>query len=351
MKKTALSAMLISFITTLLFISTAAAAAPFKDVPSNHWAYSDIQILAGKGILNGYSDGSFKPGQNVTREQAAKIISLAADIEPVYPKTATYPDVPTSHWAFGYIEGLSAAGVIDGKANGSFAPKEPLTRAQMAKILTESFNLEANSDKHFRDVPETAWMFEYVMALRDSGITLGYPEDNSFRPYGNVTRAQMAAFANRAMTWELESEVEPILEEMKQEIMEELHKLVSEARLAAGHYELNGLFGTSGYAHAKAKEMFFHGEPDDFYPEQQLTTENMNRYGYPVRMGGESIATGTIGSHTLEDVVDGWINPPVGHSSYLFGSWDDVEYGIYGDMKTGRIVYTAAFMVYKNEGE
>ncbi|MGE6368821.1 S-layer homology domain-containing protein [Planococcus kocurii] len=189
----------------LLFFSTittsASAAAPLKDVATTHWAYQDIQSLLGKNVLTGYSNGTFKPEQDVTRAQAAKIIALAAGIEPLNPKTASYPDVATGHWAFGYIEALKKEGVIHGKGNGLYAPDDKLTRGQMAKILTEGFDLVGHSVNSFTDVTTTDWMFTYVLALRDNGITVGYPEDNTYRPNGIVTRAQMAAFANRAMEW------------------------------------------------------------------------------------------------------------------------------------------------------
>ncbi|MGE6414530.1 S-layer homology domain-containing protein [Planococcus kocurii] len=189
----------------LLFFSTittsASAAAPLKDVAATHWAYHDIQSLLGKNVLTGYSNGTFKPEQDVTRAQAAKIIALAAGIEPLNPKTASYPDVATGHWAFGYIEALKKEGVIHGKGNGLYAPDDKLTRGQMAKILTEGFDLVGHSANSFTDVTTTDWMFTYVLALRDNGITVGYPEDNTYRPNGIVTRAQMAAFANRAMEW------------------------------------------------------------------------------------------------------------------------------------------------------
>lgn len=187
----------------LLFFSTinttAVAVTPLKDVAKTHWAYEDIQSLLEKNVLNGYSNGTFKPEQDVTRAQAAKIISLAAGIKPLDPETASYPDVSTSHWAFGYIEALKKEGVIHGKGNGMYAPDDKLTRGQMAKILAEGFDLVGHSINYFTDVTAKEWMFTYVLALRDNGITVGYPEDNTYRPNGIVTRAQMAAFANRAM--------------------------------------------------------------------------------------------------------------------------------------------------------
>lgn len=210
MRKKLSQLIVLAFLALLICISpiNASAAVSFKDVPQTHWAYQDIQALVEKGVLNGYSNGTFKPDQHVTRAQAAIILSAAADIKPIKPAKASYPDVPTNHWAFGSIEALKQAGVIHGKGNGMYGPDEVLTRGQMAKILTESFGLTAKSTNYFNDVKQGDWMFTYVMALRDNGITVGFPQDNTYRPDGLVTRAQMAAFANRSM--EREAGVNPL---------------------------------------------------------------------------------------------------------------------------------------------
>ncbi|WP_223634726.1 S-layer homology domain-containing protein [Planococcus sp. 4-30] len=202
-KKRSTSLTIIAFLAIVLFLSSGqpSLAANLTDVDESHWAYGDVQSLMEKNVLNGYSNGTFKPDESVTRAQAAKVISLAADIKPVKPEKASYPDVAPDYWAFEYIEALKKAGVIHGKGNGMYGPSEVLTRGQMAKILAESFGLVGRSTNYFEDVKPADWMFTYVLALRDSGITVGYSQDNTYRPDGIVTRAQMAAFANRAMEW------------------------------------------------------------------------------------------------------------------------------------------------------
>ncbi|WKA50248.1 S-layer homology domain-containing protein [Planococcus liqunii] len=178
---------------------TAQAAITFKDLQTSHWAYEDIQSLVGKKVLSGFSNDTFKPNENITRAQAAKVLSLAADIKPIQPESASFSDVSKGHWAFAYIEALKKQGIVDGKTDGTFGPDEVLTRGQMAKFLSASFKLEGTAAVQFRDVKETDWKYPYVMAMRVHGITVGYPEDNTYRPEEIVTRAQMAAFANRAL--------------------------------------------------------------------------------------------------------------------------------------------------------
>ncbi|HHQ48746.1 MAG TPA: S-layer homology domain-containing protein [Acidobacteria bacterium] len=57
------------------------------------------------------------------------------------PATATFPDVPTDHWAFQYIEALAASGITQGFPDGTFRPTSPVTRAQMATFLSRALGL------------------------------------------------------------------------------------------------------------------------------------------------------------------------------------------------------------------
>jgi len=57
------------------------------------------------------------------------------------PATATFPDVPTSHWAFQYVEALAASGITQGYSDGTFRPTNPVTRAQMATFLARALGL------------------------------------------------------------------------------------------------------------------------------------------------------------------------------------------------------------------
>jgi hypothetical protein len=57
------------------------------------------------------------------------------------PATATFPDVPTSFWAFQYVEALAASGITQGQPDGNFHPTDPVTRAQMAAFLARALGL------------------------------------------------------------------------------------------------------------------------------------------------------------------------------------------------------------------
>jgi hypothetical protein len=77
----------------------------------------------------------FRPGNDITRAQVTKMLVLARGWEVIYPLIPTFNDVPPGHWAYGYIETAAAHGVIGGYWDGSFRPGNHITRAQLAKML------------------------------------------------------------------------------------------------------------------------------------------------------------------------------------------------------------------------
>ncbi len=167
----------------------------FKDVPKSHFAYTEIMAMKKAGIINGYDDGTFKPLVGITRQHVAALISRALPLEPIREAT-TFKDVPTSHPYYNDIQRLYRAGIIDG-SNGNFNPSASLTRAQMAKILCLAFNLEPKTGYIFTDVGADHWAKDYIATLYASGITTG--SEGKFNGNETVTRAQYAVFLYRAL--------------------------------------------------------------------------------------------------------------------------------------------------------
>jgi hypothetical protein len=112
----------------------------FRDVPADHPFYPYIRCLKCRRILGGYSDGTFRPDNYITRGQLSKIVANAASIQdPVPPDRQSFSDVPPTHPFWVYIERLSARGIIGGYADGTFRPDNNATRGQTAKIETNAF--------------------------------------------------------------------------------------------------------------------------------------------------------------------------------------------------------------------
>lgn len=196
MKKIKLLAGILIISISMVIASSAQAA--FNDIPSTHQFNKEIKHLVDLGAIGGYPDGTYRAGNKVTRGQAAKILTVALKMPLINPATPTFKDVPKSNGFYQHIETLAAAGIIGGYPDGTFKGGNSLTRAQMAKIVSNSFDLEERSFVSFKDVDRNANYYPFVDKLATSKITTGYP-DNTFKPSGIVTRGQIAAFTSRGI--------------------------------------------------------------------------------------------------------------------------------------------------------
>ena len=109
----------------------------FKDT-STHWAKDEIDIAVTYGVINGYPDNTFKPNEPITREQAAKIISNYKKIEDDnYDKLNKYKDATNvSTWAKNSVEGVLEQGYMNGYSDNTFRPKNNITRAEAVVTLS-----------------------------------------------------------------------------------------------------------------------------------------------------------------------------------------------------------------------
>jgi hypothetical protein len=129
-------------------IPSGPAAATFSDVPDSYWAYRYVEYAAAEGIVTGYSDGTYKPTLPLDRSQMAVFIarSIANPVGEaglagyIPPRLPSFPDVPTYHWAYKYVEFVKAAGVVQGYPDG-YHPEEIVNRAQMAVYVARAFKL------------------------------------------------------------------------------------------------------------------------------------------------------------------------------------------------------------------
>jgi spore germination protein YaaH len=117
---------------------TGAAPVSFTDVPAGHWARQEIAVAQQHGLIQGISDVRFAPDAPMTREQLCELLSRALGLTSPAAGGAKLPftDVPAGSWSYGPIATLSARGLVDGFADGTFAPGAAITRAQMAALLT-----------------------------------------------------------------------------------------------------------------------------------------------------------------------------------------------------------------------
>jgi hypothetical protein len=176
-----------------------ATAAKFTDVPASLWAYGDIESLSGLGYISGYPDGSFKPGNTITRAEFVSILSKALKLAAYNPAVPDFSDVAQGDWFYGSVEDAVYSGIVKGYSS-AFKPDDPITREEMAVILVNALNEQdqakssMNSGTAFTDNASiSAWAKGFVAVAVQDGLIKGYPDDNSFRPKSAATRAEACA--------------------------------------------------------------------------------------------------------------------------------------------------------------
>ncbi|WAM33640.1 S-layer homology domain-containing protein [Caldicellulosiruptor morganii] len=177
----------------------------YSDLDLKAWFYESIQAACAKGICEGYPDKTFRPNKLVTRAEFAKMVVKAFQFDIISQNTAKFEDVQQTDWFYPYVTTLYNLGIINGKSEKRFAPNEPVTREEIAKVISISLlktgkKLVSDSDKHdFRDKNEIAnWAKEYVEIAVKNGIMEGRGQ-NAFVPKANATRAEVVTVLLRAM--------------------------------------------------------------------------------------------------------------------------------------------------------
>jgi hypothetical protein len=152
-----------------------------------------VRYLYCAGVISGYADGTFRPYANATRGQMTKIIVLAFDITIYTPPTPTFIDVPTTDPFYQYIETAAYNQIVSGYSDGTFRPYNNVTRGQLSKIdvVAAGWPIINPPTPTFSDVPPTDPFYTYIETAFCHGVISGY-SDGTFRPGNNATRGQIS---------------------------------------------------------------------------------------------------------------------------------------------------------------
>ncbi len=155
--------------------------------------------------LNGYSDGTVRPDGQITRAEVATILYrlLTEASRTAYGTRAnSFSDVADQDWFCEAVSTLANAKVILGYPNGTFQPNAPISRAELATVLTRlSVLVSMSKDVKpvvFSDVPADHWAASFIKTAADNGWINGYT-DGTFRPGSAVTRAEAVTMLNRML--------------------------------------------------------------------------------------------------------------------------------------------------------
>jgi hypothetical protein len=144
----------------------------------------------------------FCPDQFLTRGQAAAFIVRSVGLTPFFPSGQSFSDTSREHTFFHHIEYLARQGIVTGFSDGTFRPDNAITRGEIAKIIINTLNQQGfacqpSSTPVFSDVDNSHVFFPFIQCLAHYGITHGY-SDGLYRPNQTITRAEAAKFIYEA---------------------------------------------------------------------------------------------------------------------------------------------------------
>ena len=175
---------------------------PFDDIADIPWAADAITQLSYRGVLNGKSERLFMPNDNVTREEFAKIITVAFKLNLVNTE-CPFGDVDENNWAYPYIRSAYKAGIIKGVSDTEFGYGQNITREDLCVMINRmltvgELTLPQVDGGVFGDDGEISdYAKESVYYLERAGIILG--DGTNFNPKANATRAEAAKIVYLAL--------------------------------------------------------------------------------------------------------------------------------------------------------
>ncbi|WP_162609881.1 S-layer homology domain-containing protein [Anaerotignum lactatifermentans] len=167
-------------------------AKTFTDVPANQWYAKAVMTLAGKGVISGYPDGTFKPDASITR---AEFVTMAMNFANAEKGTAcSFPDVPQNMWYYGAIAGATQNGWISGYPDGTFGPDRYITRAEVTSVINRMENRAADMSfmmdhldelRTFSDLGFGHWAYSSMMEAAN-GHDYTRADQNSYESWVDI---------------------------------------------------------------------------------------------------------------------------------------------------------------------
>ncbi|MFD2329358.1 S-layer homology domain-containing protein [Cohnella sp. GCM10020058] len=180
----------------------------FNDV-DGHWAKTEVNDMGSRMVVNGTGDGLFNPDQAITRAEFAAIMVRGLGLK-LADGATTFSDVKSSDWFSGAVQTMYQYKLIDGFEDGTFRPADTITREQAMKIIAQamlltglesklSFEGTAEALKPFADGNTTAeWAKAGVVDVIQAGIITGR-SSTTLAPKANISRAEVAVMIRKLL--------------------------------------------------------------------------------------------------------------------------------------------------------
>lgn len=195
--------------TSIFFIfSNFSSAKIFTDIQENDTYYIASRYLSAKEVINGYTDGTFKPGQDITRAELLKIIFEGNKTPTSNPNTNCFPDVGYKEWYSKYICTAKNSKIINGYEDGNFKPNKTVNKAEALKILGEFYKWNTASKSN------QAWYSKYIDFSKNGNLLIN---SENFDPSANMSRGEISETLYRYLA-NNEYKVEKFSEEIENKI-------------------------------------------------------------------------------------------------------------------------------------
>ncbi len=185
--------------------SMATFAKEYKDLPKNHWAYKQIQLLTDFDVVVGYPDGLYRPEQPVTRAEFSSMVVKAFNQEKA-PITdpVQFKDFTEKDWFYGVVQRAVMFDLLKGYPNGNFNPRGTVARGHVISTIVNALTTETISNQKAKDILENSyddydqipdWLIIAAGKAEILGMVVKAPgEDNYINAQRPATRAELAAF-------------------------------------------------------------------------------------------------------------------------------------------------------------
>ena len=198
----------------------------FTDVPTNFWAYESITKMTKEGFMSGYRNGTFKPNDPLSREEAASLFSNMLGDTPSIMLASSFSDITSDRWSSLAIESVARANIISGYGDSTYRPEQYMSRQEFAVVADKFLHYQGYRTEdptaldtiHFSDQKFIApWAQSSVRELALWGF-INYSTKGLFNPEKYITRGEAAEITYRLL---FSKEATAIQRTIQQQQMEE----------------------------------------------------------------------------------------------------------------------------------
>ena len=215
----------------------------FTDVPSNFWAYESITKMTKEGLMSGYRNGTFKPNDPLSREEAASLFSNMIGDTPSIMLASSFSDITSDRWSSLAIESVARANIISGYGDNTYRPEQYMSRQEFAVVADKFLHYQGYRTEdptaldtiHFSDQKFIApWAQSSVRELALWGF-INYSTKGLFNPEKYITRGEAAEITYRLL---FSKEATAIQRTIQQQQMEETARALIK-KTFGGNYDFH----------------------------------------------------------------------------------------------------------------